>query len=228
MDNFVENILQKMPFYNLLNKNEATLMLENTRITTIAKGEVVHSGVEECFSVIYVISGNLKVSIMSDEGREITLYKIGNDEFIISASGIYNNIDFDLFVVAESDTAVLQINADVWKNIASNNINLENFTLNIITNKFVKAMNTFKQILFMSFDKRLATFLISETELSNDMMIRYTHEQIACYIGSSREVVSRKLKQFEMEGIVMISRNGVKVKDRDKLLDILNKKQIAK
>ncbi len=74
-----------------------------------------------------------------------------------------------------------------------------------------------QQILFMSFDKRLAIFLIDELAKTGGDTVRLTHEQIAKYMGSAREVVTRMLKYFANEGIVTLSRGAVTVTDREKL-----------
>jgi len=74
-----------------------------------------------------------------------------------------------------------------------------------------------QQILFMSTDKRLAVFLTDEAARTGSSTIGLTHEQIAKYIGSAREVVSRMLKYFSTEGIVEVSRKGIKITDKEKL-----------
>ena len=74
-----------------------------------------------------------------------------------------------------------------------------------------------QQILFMSMDKRLAIFLLDETARTGGDTVFLTHEQIAKYMGSAREVVSRMLKYFSGEGIVSLSRKGVKIIDKQRL-----------
>ena len=74
-----------------------------------------------------------------------------------------------------------------------------------------------QQILFMSMDKRLAIFLHDESTRLGTDNLTLTHEQIAKYMGSAREVVSRMLKYFSAEGIVQVSRGGIKIIDRQKL-----------
>ncbi len=82
---------------------------------------------------------------------------------------------------------------------------------------FSDVMWVMQQILFMSVDKRLAIFLSGELSRTGSDIIPLTHEQIAKYIGSAREVVSRMLKYFANEGIVEVSRKGVKVLDKERL-----------
>ncbi len=74
-----------------------------------------------------------------------------------------------------------------------------------------------QQILFMSMDKRLAIFLSDESARLGSDTIKLTHGQIALYMGSAREVVSRMLKYFSSEGIVEVSRGGIKILDKKRL-----------
>ena len=69
-------------------------------------------------------------------------------------------------------------------------------------------------------DRRLAIFLTDESARTGSDTIVLTHGQIARYMGSAREVVSRMLKYFSSEGIVEVSRKGVKILDKKRLRDL--------
>ena len=74
-----------------------------------------------------------------------------------------------------------------------------------------------QQILFKRFDRRLAAFLSVEADKADSCGLLLTHEQIAKHMGSAREVVTRMLKYFTQEGLVSLSRGGLKILDRDRL-----------
>jgi CRP/FNR family transcriptional regulator len=99
------------------------------------------------------------------------------------------------------------------------NVYVENFFSKIIADRFSKTMWVMEQVLFMKFDKRLALFLIDESENLGSDVINLTHEQIARYTSSAREVVSRMLKYFEKENIIKTSRGKIKIIDRNKLAE---------
>lgn len=80
---------------------------------------------------------------------------------------------------------------------------------------------TLEQILFMSMDRRLAQFLLEESEKNKEEVVRLTHEQIARYIGSAREVVSRMLKYFEQENLLKISRGSIAILNKQGLQSFL-------
>jgi len=87
--------------------------------------------------------------------------------------------------------------------------------------RFSEAMWVMEQILFMKLDKRLAMFLLEEANLENGDTIKLTHEQIAGHMGSAREVISRMLKYFANEGILSVSRKGIKILDRKRLTEFV-------
>ena len=104
--------------------------------------------------------------------------------------------------------------------IAHENAHVELFAYKTATDRFSKVMWAMEQILFMSFDQRLALFLIEEADHSNNYIIKATHEQIAKLIGSAREVVTRMLKYFSEEGFVRLSRGHIEIIDYQKLKNL--------
>jgi CRP/FNR family transcriptional regulator len=156
--------------------------------------------------------------MLSEEGREITLYQLyKGDVCILSASCILNQITFDVHIDTETDSEILLISSHVISSLINSNVYVENFSYKLAADRFSDVMWAMQQILFMSMDKRLAVFLWDEMSKSDSDTIHLTHEQTAKYIGSAREVVTRMLKYFASEGIVELSRGGIKIIDKQKL-----------
>lgn len=215
------NFAKDLNFWNNLKQNEKDLICKNTYKVYYPKGKNVHGGTSDCVGVIFVKKGCLRAYMLSEEGREITLYRLYNgDTCTLSASCIIKSITFDVFIDAEEDTEAFLINSQVYNEIAEKNLYLQNFALNVTVERFSDVMWTMQQILFMSMDKRLAIFLADESAKSESDTIQLTHEQIAKYIGSAREVVSRMLKYFSDEGIVSTGRNGIEILDKKRLLQL--------
>jgi CRP/FNR family transcriptional regulator len=168
--------------------------------------------------VLIVKSGELRTYMLSEDGRDITLYRLGKgDVCILSASCVLSNITFDVYIDAERDTEVLLISSAVFSRLMEENVYAENFALRVAADRFSDVMWAMEQILFMSFDRRLAVFLLYETAKIETDTLPLTHEQIARYMGSAREVVSRMLKHFSKESIVVLSRGGVRVLNKERL-----------
>lgn len=217
-DDDIEFMSSKLTFWSKLSNNEKNLIINNSVFVNYKQGENIHSGDNDCIGVLLIKSGTLRTYMLSEKGKEITLYRLyKGDVCILSASCIIKNITFDVHIDAENDSKVLLINSSVFSNLSKTNIYVENFSYKVAIEKFSTIMWAMEQILFMSFDKRLAIFLLNEISKNNTNTISLTHEQIAKYMGSAREVVSRMIKHFESDGIVELSRGSVKILDIDKL-----------
>ena len=144
---------------------------------------------------------------------------------MLSASCVIRSITFDVVVDAENDSDCIIIGGHTFENISSRVPEVKIYALESAVSRFSDVMWVMQQILFMSFDRRLAIFLLDEISKNNTDTIKLTHEQIAKYIGSAREVVTRMLKYFSSEGILESSRSdGIKILDKNRLRNLaLNK-----
>ena len=216
---FLKTILT---FWDHLNPNQKTMFLENAMPVSYKRGENIHRGENDCVGILLIKSGELRTYILSEDGRDITLYRLGTDEVcILSASCILDNITFDVHIDVEADCDVLLLKSSVFSQICNENIYAENFSYKSMIDRFSDVMWAMQQILFMSFDKRLTIFLLDEVTRTGSNTVNMTHEQIAKYVGSAREVVSRMLKYFEKEGYVNLSRGKIEVIDKVQLKRII-------
>ncbi len=213
-----EALAHALPFFEGLSESDKELLMRSSQSVTFEAGDAVHDG-NECTGVILVKSGMLRVYILSDEGKEITLFRLyGGEVCIFSASCALNMISFDLYVDAEVKSECLVIGGCAIENITSRVHEAKVFVLESALSSFSDIMWVMQQILFMSMDRRLAIFLLDEAAKTKSDTIRLTHEQIAKYMGSAREVVSRMLKYFAGEGLVESKRNeGIKILDKAKM-----------
>lgn len=213
-----ETYLKQYTFWEHLDYKEKQQLCENTFSTNYPKGTTVHGGNADCIGVLIVKRGQLRTYMLSEEGRDVTLYRLfPGDICILSASCVLEAITFDVFIDAEEDTDVLLINSAVFHQIAEQNIYVKCFGYELATTRFSDVMWAMQQILFMGADKRLAIFLSDEIAKTGSDRIKMTHEQIARYMGTAREVVSRMLKYFAGEGIVALSRGEIRIVDKEKL-----------
>lgn len=214
-------VFEKMfPFWNNISQNDKDFICQNSLAVSYPKATNVHNA-SECSGVFLVKKGTLRVYILSEEGKEITLYRLhSGDMCMLSASCVLQTITFDVFVDAEEESDCIVIGGPAFSAISQRNPDIKIFALELAVSRFSDVMWVMQQILFMSVDKRLAIFLADEIARTRSDIVPMTHEQIAKYVGSAREVVSRMLKYFANEGIVELSRKGVKVIDKNKLRDL--------
>lgn len=209
------------PFWSGMGKEDKDFICENSVALTYPVGSHIHDG-SECSGVILVRSGCLRLYIMSEEGKDITLYRLyPGDLCMLSASCVLESITFDVFVDAEENSECYVINGSAYSVVSEKNSDIKIFTLETAVSRFSDVMWVMQQILFMSMDKRLAIFLLDEVSRTGSDTVTLTHEQIARYMGSAREVVTRMLKYFSNEGIVEVSRKeGIRILDRKRLKDL--------
>ncbi len=205
------------PFWKNLDENDKEFICNNSLALTYKQGTTIHDG-NTCSGVILVRSGSLRVYMMSEEGKDITLYRLhSGDMCMLSASCVLEAVTFDVFVDCEENSECYVVDGSAYSEVSRHNPEIRIFTLETALNRFSDVMWVMQQVLFMSMDKRLAIFLLDESSRLGTDTIKLTHEQIAKYMGSAREVVSRMLKYFKNEGIVEVSRKGIKITDKNSL-----------
>ena len=185
---------------------------------TVKKGTVLHNGNLDCTGLLLIRHGQLRSYILSDEGREITLYRLfDRDICLFSASCMMRSIQFEMMIEAEKDTELWIVPADIYQNVMQESAPVSNFTNEIMAARFSEVMWLMEQIMWKSFDKRLAAFLLEESALEGDNTLKLTHEIIANHLGTAREVVTRMLRYFQSEGMVKLARGTVEITDTEKL-----------
>jgi len=209
------------PFWNIMSENDKETFVRSSYELTIPAGTNIHNG-NECTGVILIKSGSLRLYLLSEEGKEITLYRLfPGDMCILSASCVLSSITFDVFVDSEENSECVVVGGCAYEDLSKRMPEAKIFALESAAESFSEIMWVMQQILFMSMDKRLAIFLLDEAAKTGSDTIKLTHEQIAKYIGSAREVVSRMLKYFSTEKLVSVSRSeGIKLINKQRLREI--------
>ena len=193
---------------------------QQERITAVSEhrlfkaGTVLHDGSPECMGMLLVKSGQLRAYLLSDEGREVTICRFFEmDICLFSASCVMPNMQFDVFIEAEKDTELWVIPACLYQNLMDESLPISNYSHGLIMSHFSEVMWLMEQIMWKSFDKRLARFLLEESALEDSDSLKITHEKIANHMGTAREVVTRMLRYFHGEGMVSLSRGTVELTD---------------
>ena len=209
---------QYFPIWNKLTREQQQRLSDVTELQQIKKGTVIHDGSPECKGMVLVKSGQLRAYLLSDEGREITICRFFEmDICLFSASCVMPNMMFDVFIEAEKDTEIFVIPACLYQNLMDESLPLSTYSRDLITNHFSEVMWLMEQIMWRSFDKRLAGFLLEEARIEETDSLKITHEKIAAHMGTAREVVTRMLRWFQSEGMVKLTRGTVELTDKKAL-----------
>jgi len=214
------SLAEYLPVWDKLNQQDRQRLLEVSFLRTAKEGSVIHRGSMDCMGLLVVRSGQLRAYITSEEGREITLYRLfERDICLFSASCMLRSIQTEIMISAEKETVFWVIPPDFYKELMERYAPVANYTNEIMSTRFTEVMWLIEQIMWKSFDKRLATFLQEESVLENTTRLKITHENIAAHLGTAREVVTRMLKYFQSSGAVKLSRGVIEITDMEKLED---------
>ena len=205
------------PFWDKLTETDQTLLCDNTVEVEFEMEQPLHDNLG-CSGLFIVQSGRLRIYILSEDGKEITLYRLSRGELcMLSASCVLQSITFDVYVDAELPSDCYRISAAAFGDISERYLQVQNYALEIAVQRFSDVMWVMQQIVFMSMDKRLAIFLLEETQASGSNTVSITHEMIARHLGSAREVITRTLKHLAADGLLEVSRKGITIIDKKKL-----------
>lgn len=206
------------PVWDQLNMTPKNRILDSLIERQIKKGTMIHNGSMDCTGLLLVKHGQLRAYILSDEGREITLYRLfDRDMCLFSASCIMRSIQFDVAIEVEKDTSLWIIPPEVYKTIMEESAAAANYTNELMASRFSDVMWLMEQIMWKSFDKRLAAFLLEESSIEESTVLKITHETIANHLGTAREVVTRMLRYFQSEGMVKLTRGTVEITNEERL-----------
>ena len=206
------------PVWDKLDTDQQSRLLDALRFQTVKRGTILHNGSLDCTGLLLVKAGQLRAYILSNEGREITIYRLfDRDMCLFSASCIMRSIQFEVSIQAEKDTELWVIPPEVYQRLMEESAAVANYTSELMASRFSEVMWLMEQVMWKSMDKRVAAFLLEEASIEGTDALKITHEAIANHLGSHREVITRMLRYFQSEGMVKLSRGMVTILDAARL-----------
>ena len=207
--------LSALPFWEALTAREKETMQSCAQIRSYKAGELIYSKEQECLGLIRVLSGSVRTFMLSDEGREVRLYRVDTGEAdVLSASCVLNSITFETQMIANSDCTLLIVPAVCLSNFKENNLHVRCFLFEKLGERFSDVMHGMQAILFTRLDQRIAQALLARERGGS---VRITHEQLSNEVNSTREAVSRVLKEMEHRGLIRLGRGQIVLADPEAL-----------
>lgn len=210
------------PFWEQLTKEEKACIEQSCYKETYEKGMLMHRSKGNCKGLMTVLAGQLRTYLMSDEGREVTLFRVHDGEVcVLSTTSLMDSIEYDVLIEPTEKTEVLVLPTDCLNYVVKNNPYVELYLYKTATERFSEVMWTIQQILFQRIDQRVAAFLWDEYSHSKELTLCITHDEIARNIGSAREVVTKALKYLAEYGSIELKRGKIVILDIEKLKTFL-------
>ncbi len=184
---------------------------KHAMIARIPKGEVVFFEGDECRNLALILSGSVRVYKTAENGREITLYRLGAGEScVLTASCIFAQNTFPAVAVTEEEVEAAVVPSHVFREWIDRYAIWRNYVFNLLAKRLSSVIMTLEEVVFLRMDIRIAEFLIKLNDSGKDD-VKITHQDIAMELGTSREVVSRILKNFESEQLISQKRGAISV-----------------
>ncbi len=182
------------------------------------KGSVLYEQGFPCPFVAFIISGIARVFKIGESGREITLYRIQPGQIcILSSTCSISDKHFPAIAEVEEDVVTMVLPGRAFRDLVSRFFAMQKLINDTIADRLMEMMTVIDDVAFRRVDLRLAERLLRESLPPKSPDVDTTHARLAHELGSSREVISRILKEFERRGIVNLERGRVEILSRDAL-----------
>ncbi len=159
--------------------------------------------------LVLVLSGEKRIYKQTSAGKEITLYNVVAGEFcIINAMSLLSNSPYPANAISITKVELLIIPPDKFREYILKYEEMRNLIFSFISKNLADVMELITEVAFKRMDERLMDYIIEKSE---DGKLYATHQAIANELGTAREVVSRLLKEFERRGLVILSRNCIRL-----------------
>jgi CRP/FNR family transcriptional regulator len=203
----------------ILRQAEPKLAREFQQVASLARipaGHDVFLEGDRVDAIALLISGVVRVYKIGETGREITLYRFGNGQScILTANAILSQKTFQAVATVEKEAEAVMIPADTFRDWVIRYDLWREFVFDLLSQRLSTLMTIVDEIAFRRMDARIASLLVTRSRAQNPM--RITHQEIAAELGSSREVVSRLLEDFNERGLIRSARGEIEVLDVDGL-----------
>lgn len=182
-------------------------------IARLPKGQhVCHEG-SDCSHLAILLNGTARVYKLGENGKEITLYRVGPGEScILTASCILSDTPFPAFAICETDVEAALIPAGDARRWLAESTAWRDYIFGLVATRLTNIISVVEDVVFRRMDRRIADHLCARLKKSGHRLL-VTHQEIASELGTSREVVSRILKEFEQEGLIRVTRGSIDLLD---------------
>jgi CRP/FNR family transcriptional regulator, anaerobic regulatory protein len=208
-----ERILDTFGFLGNADEELRQRLFQKAAIVALEQGQFVcHEG-HECSHLALVLSGTARVYKLGESGREITLYRVGPGEScILTASCILSSAPFPAFAVCEDRVEAAVVPAKEMRQWIAQSTIWRDYVFGLVAQRMGDIISLVEEVVFRRMDRRIADYLLQRFTPKNGK-IEITHQIIASDLGTSREVVSRILKEFESRGLILVTRGAVELLD---------------
>lgn len=209
-------LLDRFPTFGGVSAEQLERLIAVSQLATVPAGSVLFDAHQPCKGFPLVLEGAVRVYRAAPNGREILLYRVEpGDGCILSSGCLLGETDHTATAVAESEVTLLNLPPDVFQRLIREHEPFRRFVFGLFGTRLAEIMNLVEEVAFRKLDQRLAQMLIRRGPV-----IEGTHQALADELGSVREIVSRLLRSFEVQGWVSLGRERIAVRDAKALSNL--------
>ncbi len=213
---YYRQIAQVLPFLRQEDTPIAREFRQAAYFARIPAGKDIFVEGDSVQSIALILSGNVRVYKIGEQGREITLYRFGlGESCILTANAIMNQQTFPAVALVESEAEAVMVPADTFRDWMRRYDEWRSFLFDLLSQRLASVMAIVDEVVFHRMDARVAALLLRRADQGS--IIQMTHQEIAAELGTSREVISRILEGFDSAGLISSSRGQVEILDADEL-----------
>jgi len=192
--------------------------IEQAKAMSVTADTTLFSNSATCNNFMFILEGTIRIYQTAADGREITLYRVeAGDLCILSLNSLLKKKSFNAIAVTESPVKALALSSDNFKNMMNSSQMFRDYVINILTERLCETIYMVQDTAFNHLNMRLACMLGSLFERNKGSTLKITHQEIALELGTTREVISRILKDFERQNCVRLSRGQIELASADGL-----------
>ncbi len=207
-------ITDHFPELSKLSPENQKILDQGIQVMSAPEGTIMFSEGCDCKGYVMLLEGSVRVHKTSEDGREITLYRVeAGESCIMTTTCLVSNDPYGAEGIAETDITLAIVPPMIFNLLLGKSDKFRNFVFEVYAKRMSMLMMLVEEVVFKKLDKRLAQLLLDRKGGKFDV----THQEIATELGSVREVVSRQLKVFERQGLIRLGRGMIEVIERDGL-----------
>jgi len=200
--------VKEFPFYEKLSKGAKALIDANAmKVEIPAKMELFSQG-DTCKDILFLIDGSVRVYRLHESGQEITLYYLAPfEQCNVNLNSAFTNTPAVGTAVSETPLQGFMLPAQIVKTLYTSEKAYQDYVFSLFAQRMEGMAELVEDVRFKNMDERLLDWLRAH----EDKNIKITHEKVASHLGTSREVISRLLKEYEKNGTVKLSRGKIEL-----------------
>lgn len=207
--------MQLYPDVASLDEDLKSRLLASAQTVNVPNGAFAFRKGDPCKNFILVLEGQVRVQLSTENGREMTLYRVNQGgTCALTTSCLIGKEEYPAEAVIEKDVTAVMFPDREFRQALLDSEQFRQFVFQGFSRRLCAIVGRMEAVALKTIDERLALHLLDH---DRDSIADITHQVLAAEIGTAREVVSRKLKRFEADGLIRSTRGRVEIIDRASL-----------